>query len=105
MDAGMDIYQVGRHDGRFIRTPGVFVFLASDLAGRKRALYVGEGDPISSWASSGAPQWRRALDLGLDEILVVVERDRDQRKRLQAEMVELFRPPLNLAAPAMGQAA
>jgi hypothetical protein len=97
-----DIFRIGHHDGRFVRTPGVFVFMASAGEGRKQALYVGEGDPVSSWASPGAPQWRRALGLGFDEILVVVERDREQRKRLCAELVEVLRPELNRpVAPAI----
>lgn len=90
-----DIFRIGHHDGRFVRTPGVFVFLASAGEGRKQALFVGEGDPVSSWASPGAPFWRSALSLGLDEILVVVERDLEQRKRLHAELIEVLQPTLN----------
>lgn len=97
MSAREDIFRVGHHDGRFLRAPGVFVFMASTREGKKRALYVGEGDPASSWASPGAPYWRSALSLGMDEILMVVERDRDQRKRLYAELVEVLRPALNQA--------
>jgi len=96
---GGHILELGHRDGRFIRTGGVFVFTRRGRDDRAEALYVGEAAVIAGVAGPGHPVWRRAQQLGLSGLLVVLEADPERRRRFAREMEATLAPVLNGGMP------
>ena len=89
------ILELGHRDGRFIRAGGVYVFTRRGPDDRTEALYVGEAPVIAGVAGPGHPVWRRAQQMGLSGLLVVLEADPDRRRRFAREMEATLMPVLN----------
>ena len=89
------ILELGHRDGRFIRAGGVYVFTRRGPDGGAEALYVGEAPVIAGVAGPGHPVWRRAQQMGLSGLLVVLEADPDRRRRFAREMAATLAPVLN----------
>jgi hypothetical protein len=92
---GDHIFELSHRDGRFIRAAGVFVLTRKSPEGRTEALFVGEADPVASAAIPGHPLWARAMRLGMNGMLVVLEQDPDRRRRFARDMAECLDAPLN----------
>ncbi len=92
---GAHIFELGHRDGRFIRAGGVYVLTRRRGDGGMEALYVGEAEVIAAVVGPGHPAWRRALQLGLSGLLVVLEKDPVRRKRFAVEMEATLQPVLN----------
>jgi hypothetical protein len=92
---GAHIFELGHRDGRFIRAGGVYVLTRRRADGGMEALYVGEAEVIAAVVGPGHPVWRRALQLGLSGLLVVLEKDPVRRRRFAVEMEATLQPVLN----------
>jgi hypothetical protein len=96
---GEDFLTLHHHDGRFLRMPGVFALARRGPAGTRTILYVAEADSINEAAHSGSRAWAAALTAGMTEMLVCATvRESSERRRLMAEIVATYRPPLNQPA-------
>ena len=97
--AGYSFLALGHHDGRFVRTGGVYAFVRRGVAERVM-LYAGEADCISAVAGPGHPEWAAALALGLTELHVFIRpRERIERLLVLDRVVRRCLPILNLVEP------
>ena len=67
---GVPFWPLGHHDGRFVRTPGLYAFARRQPNGRFLVLHLGLADAINRDAVVGHPRWSWALGQRMDSLLV-----------------------------------
>ncbi|MGA0606583.1 hypothetical protein ACO2Q0_11325 [Phenylobacterium sp. VNQ135] len=67
---GVPFLALGHHDGRFIRTAGLFAFARRQPGSRYLVLHLEIAEGISRSADASHPRWGWALRLGMDTLLV-----------------------------------
>jgi hypothetical protein len=96
--AGVAMLPLGHHDGRFIRSPGLYAFVRREPDWSRTLLWVGHADDIAAAAGPGHPQWTPALLMGMNELHVALEAKLlIDRLILRGELIKRLSPPLNLA--------
>jgi hypothetical protein len=94
--AGYTFHELGRHDGRFIKTPGIYAFVAR-LGGERTLLFAGETECIASAVDATHPQWDAASGLKMKELHVFLQaRDRIEGLLVLDRIVRRCTPLLNL---------
>jgi len=81
MARNSDILRLGRRDLRFVHQAGVYVLAQRRQGGRTRLMAVGQSDHIARDARAGDGALGVDLD-GVEEAIVVLERDPAARRRL-----------------------
>lgn len=67
---GVPFMALGHHDGRFVRTPGLFAFARRKPSGGYEVLHLGLSGAINREAGPGHPRWSWAIGAGMDSLLV-----------------------------------
>lgn len=67
---GVPFTALGHHDGRFVRTAGLFAFARREPSGAYQVLHLEMTDAINRSAASDHPRWAWALRQGMDSLLV-----------------------------------
>ena len=67
---GVPFMPLGHHDGRFVRTGGLFAFARRDPNGAYTVLHLEMTAAINRDAGPGHPRWGWSLGEGLDTLLV-----------------------------------
>ena len=67
---GVPFMALGHHDGRFVRTAGLFAFARREPAGLVTVLHFEMTQAINQSAVAGHPRWSWALSQGMDCLLV-----------------------------------
>ena len=67
---GVPFRALDHHDGRFVRTAGLFAFARTHASGRYEVLHLGLSAAINREAGPGHPRWGWALGAGMDSLLV-----------------------------------
>lgn len=98
--AGVPFLELGHHDGRFIRGPGLFAFSRRGEGAEREILHFELAEDISRTARPWHAAWPAALGAGMNELLVhlagceaqAVELDPALLASLAAELA-MERPP------------
>lgn len=77
-----DIMRLGRRDLRFIHGAGVYIFAKRGVGGRAHPIVVGESENIGRDARVGGGDFAMAEQDGVEEAIVVLEKDPEARRRL-----------------------
>lgn len=67
---GVPFMALGHHDGRFVRTAGLFAFARRNHSGGYEVLHLGLSAAINREAGPGHPRWAWAMRAGMDSLLV-----------------------------------
>jgi hypothetical protein len=67
---GVSFRALGHHDGRFIRTAGLFAFARRQPGPRYQVLHLEIAEAVNRVADPSHPRWGWALRLGMDTLLV-----------------------------------
>lgn len=67
---GVPFMALGHHDGRFVRTAGLFTFARRTPSGGYEVLHLGLSAAINREARPGHARWSWALGAGMDSLLV-----------------------------------
>lgn len=67
---GVPFLALGHHDGRFVRTAGLFAFARRLPSGGYQVLHLGLSAAINREAGPGHARWGWALGAGMDSLLV-----------------------------------
>ena len=67
---GVPFMALGHHDGRFVRTAGLFAFARRHPSGGYEVLHLGLSAAINREAGPGHPRWGWAMRAGMDSLLV-----------------------------------
>lgn len=67
---GVPFMALGHHDGRFVRTAGLFAFARRTPSGGYEVLHLGLSAAINREAGPGHPRWGWAMRAGMDSLLV-----------------------------------
>lgn len=67
---GVPFMVLGHHDGRFVRTAGLFAFARRDPSDSYQVLHLGLSAAINREAGPGHPRWGWAIAAGMDSLLV-----------------------------------
>ena len=67
---GVPFMALGHHDGRFVRTAGLFAFARRTPSGGYEVLHLGLSAAINREADPGHPRWGWAMRAGMDSLLV-----------------------------------
>lgn len=67
---GVPFLALGHHDGRFVRTSGLFAFARRTLSDSYEVLHLELSAGINRDAGPGHPRWGWALAAGMDTLLV-----------------------------------
>lgn len=67
---GVPFLALGHHDGRFLRTAGLFAFARRQPGPRYLVLHLEIAEAINRRADCSHPRWGWALRLGMDTLLV-----------------------------------
>ena len=67
---GVPFMALGHHDGRFVRTAGLFAFARLEAGGVVTVLHFEMTAAINQSAGPGHPRWSWALSEGMDCVLV-----------------------------------
>lgn len=68
--SGVPFLALGHHDGRFVRTAGLFAFARRIPSGGYQVLHLGLSAAINREAGPGHARWGWALGAGMDSLLV-----------------------------------
>ena len=74
---------------------GVYVFTGLDRIGRWIALYIGQADSLRTRLSRHE-QWSPAVRLGATHVHAMVVPLKADRDRIEQELIQAYRPTLNL---------
>ena len=67
---GVPFLELGHHDGRFVRTAGLFAFARRTPSGGYEVLHLGLSAAINREAGPGHARWGWAIGAGMDSLLV-----------------------------------
>jgi hypothetical protein len=105
--AGVPFLTIGHHDGRFIRTPGLWGFARREFSGEFTLLFLDHADAINEEAGPGHPRWSEAISLGMNEVHICLKaKARIDRLQLRSHIIRRVQPLLNVlewAPPASQQ--
>ena len=94
---GVPFQVVSHHDGRLIRSPGLYGFSRREADGQPSLLFLDHADCIAEQAVVGHPCWADALSLGMNELHICLKaKTRIDRRQLRARIVLRVGPLLNV---------